>query len=119
MAALDVTALVYHTHTGATVLRYPGEAYTAADAATFDTLRGAGFIWPTDYFASAKATGATSGAPGVWTPANTTPPGRFTQMAGAITATPATAWTTGKYVVLGDGSRAYWNGTAWVAGTAP
>jgi len=119
MAALDVTALVYHTHTGATVLRYPGEAYTAADAATFDTLRGLGFVWPTDYFTSAKATGATSGAPGVWTPANTTPPGRFTQMAGAITASPATAWTTGKYVGLGDGSKAYWNGTAWVAGTAP
>src|SRR5262249_46561632 len=43
MAALDVTALVYHTHTGATVLRYPGEAYTAADAATFDTLPGGSF----------------------------------------------------------------------------
>lgn len=33
-----------------------------------------------------------------------------------ITASPATNWTTGQYVTLGDTSKANWNGTAWVAG---
>lgn len=28
-------------------------------------------------------------------------------------------WTEGQYVVLGDGSEAYWSGTAWTAGRAP
>ena len=30
-----------------------------------------------------------------------------------------TAWTVGQYVVLGDGSSAYWDGDSWEAGTAP
>ena len=29
------------------------------------------------------------------------------------------AWTTGQYVVLGDASEAYWDGTTWKAGKAP
>jgi hypothetical protein len=36
-----------------------------------------------------------------------------------VTASPATTWTAGQHVVLGDGTRAYWNGTAWTAGVAP
>jgi hypothetical protein len=28
------------------------------------------------------------------------------------------AWTTGQYVTLGDGSKAHWDGAAWVAGAA-
>jgi hypothetical protein len=36
-----------------------------------------------------------------------------------ITASPATAWTTGQYVVLGDATHAYWSGAAWTAGQAP
>ena len=35
-----------------------------------------------------------------------------------ITASPATAWVTPNHVVLGDASKAHWNGTAWVAGQA-
>jgi hypothetical protein len=35
-----------------------------------------------------------------------------------ITASPATAWTTGQYVVLGDGSFAHWGGAAWTSGKA-
>jgi hypothetical protein len=35
-----------------------------------------------------------------------------------ITATPATAWTTGQHVVLGDASKAHWSSTAWVTGQA-
>jgi hypothetical protein len=65
---------------------------------------------------------AATGANATMTPGNFTPPGgsapaNLAAMSG-ITATPATAWATGTYVVLGDGSKAHWNGTAWVAGIA-
>lgn len=36
-----------------------------------------------------------------------------------VTPSPATAWTVGQYVVLGDDSHAYWDGTDWLAGEAP
>jgi hypothetical protein len=66
------------------------------------------------------ATGATAGSPATITPADSYPPETFADLSTQpITATPATAWTTGQYMVLGNGSRVYWNGTAWVAGTAP
>lgn len=64
------------------------------------------------------ATGATAGIPGTWTPANAEAPNKFTQMAGAVTASPATAWTTGQYVILGDGTFAHWGGAAWTSGKA-
>lgn len=65
------------------------------------------------------ATGATSGTPGTWTPMDSYAPSTLTELqASSITATPETAWTTGEYVVLGDGSRAHWNSTAWAAGAA-
>jgi len=77
----------------------------------------------TDLKAPNAATGATAGAPGSFTPAGTAPPASAAALiAGSpvpITASPATAWTTGQRVVCADGSTAYWNGTAWVAGTAP
>jgi HK97 family phage major capsid protein len=63
------------------------------------------------------ATGATAGSPGTFTPAGAASPPNLAAMTG-IAATPATAWTTGQYVILGDASNAYWNGTAWVAGQA-
>jgi hypothetical protein len=63
------------------------------------------------------ATGASAGTPGAWTPANADTPNRFQSM-DAITATPATAWTTGQYIVLGDGSLAHWAGSAWASGAA-
>ena len=63
------------------------------------------------------ATGATAGTPGTWTPAGAAPPADFAAI-GSIVATPATAWITGEYVVLGDASEASWNGTAWTAGRA-
>jgi hypothetical protein len=44
-------------------------------------------------------------------------PANLAAMADVI-ATPTSAWTTGQHVVLGDASKAYWNGTAWVAGQA-
>jgi len=38
---------------------------------------------------------------------------------GSLTASPSTAWTSGQHIVLGDGSVAHWDGTAWVTGSAP
>jgi len=64
------------------------------------------------------ATGATAGAPGTWTPANSEAPDKFTQM-DSVTASPATAWTSGQYVVLGDGTFAHWGGAAWTSGKKP
>jgi len=66
----------------------------------------------------AAATGATAGAPGSFTPAGSVPPYTLSGMTG-ITATPATAWTTGQYVALRDGNPVSWNGTAWAAGKRP
>lgn len=63
------------------------------------------------------ATGATAGTPGTTTPANSYAPESFATI-GSLTASPTTAWTTGQRITLRDGSTAYWNGTAWVAGTA-
>jgi hypothetical protein len=61
------------------------------------------------------ATGATAGLPGSFTPAGATPPFALANLTG-LTANPATNWTVGQHVELGDGSDANWNGTAWVAG---
>jgi hypothetical protein len=64
------------------------------------------------------ATGATAGTPGTFTPAGCDSPDKLAELAG-VTASPATAWTTGQYVLLGDGTFAYWSGTGWVAGKKP
>ncbi|WP_411120604.1 hypothetical protein [Streptomyces sp. x-19] len=63
------------------------------------------------------ATGATAGTPGSFTPTGAVVPASLDDLA-AVTATPTSAWTTGKYVALGDGSNAFWSGTAWTAGKA-
>jgi hypothetical protein len=60
------------------------------------------------------ATTATAGTPGTW---NGIRPFTLAELqGGGITATPATAWTTGQFVYLGDGSKAHWTATAWAAG---
>jgi hypothetical protein len=65
------------------------------------------------------ATGATAGIPGSFTPAGAEAPETLAALqGGGVTASPATAWTVGQHVVLGDLSKAYWNATAWVAGQA-
>lgn len=81
---------------------------------------------PTGYFDQsyppnlyrAAPTGATAGSPGTFTPA-----GSYTPQTGAaiqsLTATPATAWTSGQYVQATNGEQRYWNGTAWVVGIKP
>lgn len=66
-----------------------------------------------------EATGATAGTPGTYTPANSYGPLDLAELtASGITATPGTAWTTGQFITLRDGSTANWNGTAWEAGVA-
>jgi hypothetical protein len=67
--------------------------------------------------AIAAATGATAGSPGSFTPAGSGAPANLAGATG-VTASPATAWTAGQYVVLGDASEAHWNATTWVAGRA-
>ena len=63
------------------------------------------------------ATGATAGTPGSYTPANSYGGEDIAGMSG-ITASPATAWTTGQYVLTREGDPVHWNGTAWAAGAA-
>lgn len=67
-----------------------------------------------------EAAGATAGTPGTFTPAGSQRPSDFAELVSdAVVATPATAWTVGQYVVLGDGSHAYWDAAAWQVGEAP
>jgi hypothetical protein len=63
------------------------------------------------------ATGATAGTPGSFTPPGGATPTDLAAVS-AITAQPTTPWTNGQYVILGDASTAYWNGSTWVAGKA-
>jgi hypothetical protein len=63
------------------------------------------------------ATGATSGAPGFYTPSGAGVPANLAALSG-ITATPATAWAVGQYVITADLLANHWSGSAWVAGKA-
>lgn len=63
---------------------------------------------------AAAATGANTGAPGVWTPAGSERPANLAGTTGVV-ASPTTNWAAGQYVITGDGSRVRWNATAWVA----
>ncbi|MFD7976719.1 hypothetical protein [Streptomyces sp. NPDC059071] len=63
------------------------------------------------------ATGATAGTPGSFTPAGASAPVSLAGMT-TVTASPTTAWTTGQHVVLGDASKAFWDGNSWEPGQA-
>ena len=65
------------------------------------------------------ATGVTPGAPGTWTPADAEVPADLAALNALGALGQTTAWADGTFMTLGDGSSAYWDGTAWVAGTAP
>lgn len=114
--SVDVTARTYHTTDNA-VAHVEGETYAVTDRVLAETLRGIGFVsiegWTPD--GAIAATGATAGSPGSFTPAGAAAPADLAGMAG-IVATPATAWTSGQHVVLGDASQTNWNGTTWVTG---
>lgn len=72
---------------------------------------------PLDDPEGSAATGANAGAPGAFTPSGSNRPDDLTSMTG-ITASPATAWTTGQYVLTEDGSKVHWDGDSWEAGEA-
>jgi hypothetical protein len=72
------------------------------------------------------STGAAAGIPGSWNPAGSTPPRNPAELSQGnpvtVTASPATAWTTGQYVqtqTAGVAGRATWTGSTWVSGAAP
>ena len=68
----------------------------------------------------ATVTSATAGVPGAFVPDYTPIPADLADLVAiAPTAVPATLWTVGQNVVLGDASTAYWSGTAWTVGVAP
>lgn len=74
---------------------------------------------PLDDPDNAAATGADAGIPGSFTPTGAVRPFDLAALqTAAPTASPATAWTTGQKVILGDGSVAHWTSTAWAAGAA-
>lgn len=64
------------------------------------------------------ATGATAGTPGTYTPTGADLPAALAAMTGVVTASPTTAWTTGQYVLLDDGSQVHWTSSAWATGAA-
>lgn len=69
-------------------------------------------------------TGVTAGTPGSYVPSTATPPSSLSALqANEVigddgSSKPGAAWTTGQYIVLGDDSHAYWDGTGWVEGEA-
>jgi hypothetical protein len=68
-----------------------------------------------------EATGATEveGGEATLTPANSYPPFDLVDAGTGFTASPGTAWDTGSFVTLEDGSIAHWDGTSWEEGEAP
>jgi hypothetical protein len=72
---------------------------------------------PTVNSGAITATGASAGFPGFYTPAGATVPANLAALTG-ITASPATAWATGQYVITADLIGAHWSGSAWVVGKA-
>jgi hypothetical protein len=72
---------------------------------------------PTIDNGSVTATGATAGAPGYFTPTGANVPANLAALTG-LTATPATAWSVGTYVITADLLAAHWSSSAWVVGKA-
>jgi hypothetical protein len=115
----------------------PDETPTPTGGGGTPSPQGAGgtiWSWPNQQVVRADqsgpgvilSTGATAGAPGAWTPAGSQPPSTVADLQGGrpvtVTASPASAWTTGQYVQGSTGGapgQMYWNSSAWVAGTAP
>jgi hypothetical protein len=85
-------------------------------------VMGAGLLNPSPMTAAAAATGATAGTPGTFTPGGAAAPANLAALQGAtpaVVASPATAWTTGQHVLLGDAAHAHWDADSWETGDAP
>jgi hypothetical protein len=74
--------------------------------------------FPTVDTGAVTATGATAGAPGFFTPSGATTPANLAALTG-LTASPATTWGAGQFVITADLLANNWNGTTWVAGKHP
>lgn len=62
---------------------------------------------------------AVAGDPATLVPTGAGVPANLSALqASGIIPSPATAWTTGQNIILGDATTANWNGTAWEAGDA-
>ncbi len=72
---------------------------------------------PTVDHGSVAAAGATAGAPGYFTPTGASSPANLAALTG-LTASPASAWATGQYVITADLLANHWSGAAWAAGKA-
>jgi len=60
-----------------------------------------------------------AGSPATLSPSNATRPEDLAALQGLGALGNTTAWTPGQFVILGDGSEAYWDGDSWVQGRAP
>jgi hypothetical protein len=123
----DATASPAEEGTPITVLEDPGAGINVPGSTDYDPNADIDLILNAADGGGAAvevATTATAGTPGNWTPSGSTPPASVAALQSAspaITANPATAWTTGQYVqtqTSGTTGRAHWSGSAWVAGTA-
>jgi hypothetical protein len=90
-----------------------GDAGAASECAIDWNLTGP----PSVDYGAVTATGATAGAPGFYTPSGAGVPANLAALTG-VTASPATAWTVGQYVITADLLANHWSGSAWVAGKA-
>jgi hypothetical protein len=90
-----------------------GTAELRCSTRVLGTFDASGAVTP-----AVQATGATAGTPGSFTPAGASTPANQAAMT-TVTASPASAWTTGQYVATGDAQHCFWNGTAWIVGNAP
>jgi hypothetical protein len=85
-------------------------------------VMGADLLNPPPMAAAVAATGATAGTPGTFTPGGAAAPATLAALQGAappVVASPATAWTTGQHIVLGNATQAHWDSDSWEAGQAP
>lgn len=89
-----------------------------ANNRTHTTASGAVIVTPKSPLVYNKASGATMGASGTFTPAPAIAPANLAGMTG-IKASPTTAWTGASYMILLDNAHTHWNGTAWVNGNSP
>jgi hypothetical protein len=99
----------------------PGEALTAS--VTLNIQGYPDIKDPTGASLRNPATGATAGTPGTFSPVGSVPPSSVAALRqSGVTASPATAWTSGQYIqtgTAGTDGEAFWDGDTWEAGKAP
>lgn len=100
------------TYADNSLIAYPVTVEAFADANGVKAYK-----WTSDGVPAVPATGATAGIPGTYSPLGAAAPANIAGLA-TVTASPLTAWTTGQHVVLGDASKAYWDGASWEVGEA-